>query len=107
MTDLDLKRFERLCRRAGLVPLARAEHRLGTIYLGEGLVPFDAETQEVAHWCVIWAVGHRGVDVAERFWQPVGTTGRERAAAGLSRAAGYLETYHAAADGAAALRAAR
>lgn len=104
MADLDLPRFERLCRRSGLAPLARAEHLLGTIYLGEGLVPFDAATQEVAHWCVIWAVRHRGVDVAERFWQPVGTTGRERIAAGLRRAAEYLETYHAAPVGGAAAR---
>lgn len=94
MSDLDLTQFERLCRRAGLAPAARGEHRLGAIYVGEGLVPFNAETEEVAHWCVIWAVRHRGVDVAQRFWQPVGTQQSERIAAALRRAHEYLETWH-------------
>ena len=104
MSDLDLPRFERLCRRSGLAPLARAGHRRGAIYVGEGLVPFNAATQEVAHWCVIWAVRHRGVDVAQRFWQPIGTTEAERIAAALRRASEYLATYHAAPDAAAAQR---
>ncbi len=100
MSKMNVGKFERLCRRAGLAPIARAEHRAGTIFIAEGLVPFDPIENVMGHFCVIWAVQHSGADIAQRFPASIGSSQQERIAEATRQATAFLDAWHAPLNGA-------